>query len=155
MLCADCALSGHGGVVPVKIRKIFKRGGAGFGAAGAFDGLDKLVHKLRVPTFQGGDPEAWVRNEARPAILELLGAKLWIATDTLIAVGGRLFYCGHDGLHGFDSRYGGAIGSGALPAMGALFASQGNEPKKRLRLALQAAELYGDGVRGPFRTILV
>jgi len=43
-----------------------------------------------------------------------------------------------------------AIGSGGQIAQGALSATQGVDPKKRVRQALEAAERYNTGVRRPF-----
>lgn len=43
-----------------------------------------------------------------------------------------------------------AVGCGAQVALGALHATKGEEPKQRIRKALEAAERYNAGVRGPF-----
>jgi ATP-dependent protease HslVU (ClpYQ) peptidase subunit len=43
-----------------------------------------------------------------------------------------------------------AVGSGRAYAKGALFASTGLPPEKRIRMALKAAERHTPGVRGPF-----
>ncbi|MEN6349326.1 MAG: hypothetical protein ABFD08_08035 [Syntrophomonas sp.] len=43
-----------------------------------------------------------------------------------------------------------AIGCGGQIANGALFATQGMQPKERLLMALMAAETHNAGVRGPF-----
>jgi ATP-dependent protease HslVU (ClpYQ) peptidase subunit len=43
-----------------------------------------------------------------------------------------------------------AIGSGDSIALGALYATKGMPPEKRLKLALEAAEKWDDGVAGPF-----
>lgn len=47
---------------------------------------------------------------------------------------------------GFD-----AVGCGGEVALGSLFATTGMEPHARIRLALQAAARFCNGVRGPFR----
>lgn len=43
-----------------------------------------------------------------------------------------------------------AVGCGAAYALGALFVTQGEPPRQRIRKALQAAERHSAGVRAPF-----
>ncbi len=43
-----------------------------------------------------------------------------------------------------------AVGAGARPALGALYATQGQDPVRRVLTALQAAEHFTTSVRGPF-----
>lgn len=68
----------------------------------------------------------------------------------LVGYRGRLFEVSGDyqvgeALDGFS-----AVGSGAQVALGALYATRGREPEERLLTALEAAERYNAGVRGPF-----
>jgi ATP-dependent protease HslVU (ClpYQ) peptidase subunit len=68
----------------------------------------------------------------------------------LVGYRGRLFeiecdYQVGEAVDGFA-----ATGSGASIAQGALCVTQGMDPRKRLRVALDAAERYSTGVRRPF-----
>lgn len=68
----------------------------------------------------------------------------------LVGYRGRLFQVQEDyqvaeAVDGFA-----AAGCGADIALGALCVSQGVEPRKRIRAALEAAERYSAGVRRPF-----
>lgn len=73
-----------------------------------------------------------------------------IETELLIVVRGTIYAIYED----FDmERPRGefaAIGCGTRPALGALYATRGMEPRKRVLLALQAAEAYDGAVRRPF-----
>jgi ATP-dependent protease HslVU (ClpYQ) peptidase subunit len=75
--------------------------------------------------------------------------------DGMLLVGAR------GALYEIDSNFGvcrpsegySAIGSGDNIALGALYAAKGAPPEKRIRLALEAAERWDSGVRGPFQII--
>lgn len=47
------------------------------------------------------------------------------------------------------------VGCGGQIANGALFATKGQPPEQRIRLALEAAERYSAGVRGPFHVLSI
>jgi ATP-dependent protease HslVU (ClpYQ) peptidase subunit len=72
----------------------------------------------------------------------------------LVGYSGRLFQIESDyqvgeSIHGFD-----ACGCGDSLALGSLFATQSlPDPKKRLHMALSAAETFSAGVRAPFHVI--
>lgn len=73
----------------------------------------------------------------------------------LVGVAGRLFRIESDYQVGqVDHEYA-AIGSGEQPALGALAATArlGWGPKRRVRAALEAAELHIGSVRGPFHLV--
>ena len=68
----------------------------------------------------------------------------------LVGYAGRLFRIDSDyqvgeAVDGFD-----AVGCGEQIAQGALFANPAGRPLERLRMALEAAERFSAGVRGPF-----
>jgi hypothetical protein len=70
--------------------------------------------------------------------------------DFLVGVHGRLFHVYTDfqvgeAAHGFD-----ACGSGDMLALGSLHSTIGRPAQERVLAALQAAEAFNAGVRGPF-----
>lgn len=72
---------------------------------------------------------------------------------TLVGVAGRLWrICGDyhamETADGFD-----AIGCGDQLALGSLHSTGGQSPKRRIRIALAAAERFSAGVRGPFTIV--
>lgn len=71
--------------------------------------------------------------------------------DFLVAYRGRLFEIESDFQVAELSEPYAAIGCGANAALGAMYASRGMEPYDRIMLALEAAERFSTGVRGPFR----
>ena len=72
----------------------------------------------------------------------------------LVGYRGRLFYVGDDYQVGEYACGFGAVGCGEGYALGALFAlHNGGKPKKRIMIALRAAEYFSAGVRGPFRVL--
>ncbi|MPN11795.1 hypothetical protein SDC9_159103 [bioreactor metagenome] len=68
----------------------------------------------------------------------------------LVGVRGRIFKIESDYQVGESVYPYDAVGCGEKLALGALFIPQDIEPYKRIMLALQAAEQFSAGVRGPF-----
>lgn len=71
----------------------------------------------------------------------------------LLGVEGHLFqiYSDYQIAEAVDGFY--ALGSGGDVALGALHATKGIEPRKRLRMALGAAERFDSAVRRPFKIL--
>ncbi len=70
----------------------------------------------------------------------------------LVGVRGQLFAVYDDYQVGKAADGFAAVGSGSQIALGALYATAGTgmKPKKRVEVALHAAERFSAGVRGPF-----
>jgi hypothetical protein len=68
----------------------------------------------------------------------------------LVGYKGVLYFIDGDYQVGIPASGYGAVGSGAQVAIGALYATQGIEPFKRVEVALQASEANNAGVRAPF-----
>ena len=68
----------------------------------------------------------------------------------LVGYAGRLFFIGGDYQVGEMANGYAACGCGDQVVNGALFATVGMEPEKRMKIALSAAERHSAGVRGPF-----
>ena len=88
----------------------------------------------------------------------------WLAKETngeergglfLVGVRGHLFTVEADHQVGEPYDRYSAVGTGGPVALGALYATAGQEPRERLRTALRAAERMRVGVRGPFRIVSV
>ena len=71
----------------------------------------------------------------------------------LVGYQGRLFKIESDYQVGIPEDGYAAVGSGQDIAQGSLFATQGQEPRQRVLTALQAAERFNAGVRGPFHIL--
>jgi hypothetical protein len=71
----------------------------------------------------------------------------------LVGVAGRLFtvYADYQVAESADGYV--AVGCGAQVAHGVLYATPSMPPRRRLQLALEAAQRHSAGVRGPFRYI--
>lgn len=68
----------------------------------------------------------------------------------LVGVRGRLFEIGSDYQVGENVIGFAAVGCGSQVACGAMYASAGRPAEERIRIALEAAERFSAGVRGPF-----
>ena len=71
----------------------------------------------------------------------------------LVGYAGHLFTVDSDYQVGIPEDGFAAVGSGQDIAQGSLFATQGQEPRQRVLTALQAAERFNAGVRGPFHIL--
>lgn len=74
-----------------------------------------------------------------------------VSGSALVGVGGALYLCDHYLTVTRVAEPFASIGSGSGPALGALFVTQGQPVRKRLTLALTAAERYTTTVRRPWR----
>jgi len=68
----------------------------------------------------------------------------------LVGYDGHLYHVGPDFQVGESRAPYDAVGAGSSQALGAMFATDGMEPKARIEMALKAAERFCMGVRGPF-----
>lgn len=68
----------------------------------------------------------------------------------LVGVGGRLFEIQSDYQAGESANGFAAIGCGFEACLGVLYATPGSAPRRRLQVAMEAAELLNAAVRGPF-----
>ena len=71
----------------------------------------------------------------------------------LVGYAGHLFTVNSDYQVGIPEDGYAAVGSAQDIARGSLFATQGQEPRSRVLTALQAAERFNAGVRGPFHIL--
>jgi hypothetical protein len=73
----------------------------------------------------------------------------------LVGVRGRLFTIESDYQVGVERAGYHAVGSGDQPALGALYATDDwEDPRARIKLALEAAERFASDVRRPWRIVV-
>lgn len=132
-----------------------------FGFTTSFRMGDLLRYHLTLPPPPKSRVHRHMVTAVIPAIRECLKSGGFATTangaeaggDFLMATRGRLYHVASDyqvgrSAHGYD-----AAGCGSSIALGALAATGGQEPRKRLRSALVAAERHSAGVRRPWRFI--
>jgi hypothetical protein len=73
----------------------------------------------------------------------------------LVGARGRLYTIESDYQVGIERAGYHAVGSGDQPALGALYATEGwDDPRARIRTALEAAERFASDVRRPWRIVV-
>lgn len=147
--------------------KVWKSGGLMFGACGSFRVSQVIRWQVHVPTY---DPDTEILAYLTGPLIDSLRDELdmhgtlqaWLDDATegingglLIGAAGRVFEVYNDfGIGELVHGYG-ATGCGGPIALGNLAATESLDikPKKRILMALQAAERHSAGVRGPFTII--
>ncbi|HEV7935246.1 MAG TPA: hypothetical protein VGP70_23410 [Actinomadura sp.] len=139
--------------------KVFTTGPFAMGFTTSFRMGQLLRYALKAPE-PNGDLERFMVTEFVDAVRDCLKEGGWATKDSereeggtfLIGVHGRLFcvqsdYQVAEAADGFA-----AVGCGEDVALGALYATARSRmaPQKRIKLALEAAERFSAGVRGPF-----
>jgi ATP-dependent protease HslVU (ClpYQ) peptidase subunit len=138
--------------------KVFTNGPFVMGFTTSFRMGQLLRFALKVPE-PDGDLEAFMATTFIDAVRETLKSGGWAKKDNereeggifLVGVQGRLFsvqadYQVAEAVDGYA-----AIGCGQEIALGALYATtRSRSPQNRIKLALEAAERFSAGVRGPF-----
>lgn len=147
--------------------KIWEKDGILFGASGSFRVSQVLRWQMSLPQYNpDAEPLEYLTGPLATAMRESLmvhGAlSVWEEDSTenidgslLVGYGKRVFEIfGDFGVGELVHGYG-SVGCGSPIAMGALAATESTKikPKKRITMALEAAERHSAGVRGPF-TIL-
>jgi hypothetical protein len=108
----------------------------------------------------GSDLDRFMATTSVDAVRACLKAGGWAKKDNdreeggtfLVGVAGRLFTIEDDYQVGASADGYAAVGCGSEIALGALFATARTRmaPERRIVVALQAAERFSAGVRGPF-----
>lgn len=152
---SDAWLGDGSTVDRVSTPKMCKVGPWLIGYAGIAGHAQAVLDHLDVPARNKRAHDAWIRSVFRRAAKAALESLPSDDSDGLQAV----FLVMVDGLiwhvdgscavtrsaHGYA-----AIGTGAAVALGALHATAGKEPRKRILAALHAAAAHSDGVAPPF-----
>jgi hypothetical protein len=142
--------------------KVFRNGKYLFGFTTSFRMGQLIRHALEPPTppKTPGQLDRFMSTTFIDAIRDCLKAGGWARRDNdreeggtfLVGVRGRLYSVEEDFQVGQAADGYAAVGSGAAVALGALYASalMPMSPRRRVKVALRAAERFNAGVRGPF-----
>lgn len=141
--------------------KVWEAGPLLFGACGSFRVAQLLRWHMTMPMPSGEEPIEYLSGPLATAMRETLevgGAlSVWDAdstqemADSAFVVGfqGRVFEVfGDFGIGELVHGYG-AVGCAYDVVLGALAVTERVKPKRRVRMALEAAERHSGGVRGP------
>jgi hypothetical protein len=143
--------------------KVWLNGPLIFGACGSFRVAQLLRWHLTIPV---PDPDGELLEYMTGSLVDAMrdcltaGGSLTTWQDTateeltesglLIGYAGRIFEVYEDfGIGEYVDGFA-SIGCGSGYALGSLFATPNQKPRKRLLTALKAGERYSGGVRGPF-----
>lgn len=142
--------------------KVFRNGKYLFGFTTSFR-MGQLIRHALTPPKPPRSPaqlDRFMSTTFIDAIRECLRAGGWVRRDNereeggtfLVGVRGRLYSVEEDFQVGQSADGYAAVGSGAAVALGALYATAETAmpPKRRVKIALRAAERFNAGVRGPF-----
>jgi len=140
-------------------QKVFVRGPFVMGYTTSFRMGQLLEHSLEVPRHPADqDDREYMATAFVNAIRKCLKDGGWAEEDKkreeggcfLVGYRGRLFVVQGDYsvLEAADGLN--AVGCGAQIAVGALHATRGRSARRRVEIALEAAERWNAGVRGPF-----
>jgi hypothetical protein len=143
--------------------KVFRNGEAVFGFTSSFRMGQLLRHSLELPAVNTKALDRWMCTVFVDAVRACLKNGGYAETNNgvesggtfLVGIRGQLFEIGNDFQVGEGIDHWGACGCGEQHVLASLWTTaqtktHANDPEARLRLALQAAENYSTGVRGPF-----
>lgn len=153
------ACSGSGDAITLATSKVFRKGDLLLGTTGDFRAAQLLRYALALP-YHKHDEEIteYLVVELAAAVRDCFAEHQYPRKKEddpdlgfLIGYKGRLF-CMHPDWSVIELASGYyAIGSGDNAALGAFFATDGQEPEQRVQIALEAAAAFTTTVRGPFR----
>lgn len=142
--------------------KVFTNGPYVMGFTTSFRMGQLLRWSLKAPHPEG-DLDRFMSTAFVDAVRTTLREGGWLRKDSeqedggtfLVGVAGRLFTVADDFQVGEAADGYAAVGCGRDLALGALYATAGvRKPRRRLRIALEAAERFSAGVRGPYAYVV-
>lgn len=140
--------------------KVFRNGPYAFGFTSSFR-MGQLLHHAFDPPAPTVDLDKFMSTTFVNAVRDCFKAGGYARKDSeqesagtfLVGVNARLFEIGPDYQVGESVDPYDACGCGVDVLKGAMFASEGQPPKVRIRTALAAAERFSGGVCGPFTIV--
>ena len=148
-------------VLAMETPKVFRRGPFLFGVTGSLRWGQLLQYKLVIPGQDETPDMAYMVGTVLDAIRQCLKENGFAQIENSQETGG-VCLIGYKGkLYSVDDDYGvlvtvddfAALGCGDMPALGALMALTGMEPRERLMRALEISAYFSAGVGGPFHII--
>jgi ATP-dependent protease HslVU (ClpYQ) peptidase subunit len=139
--------------------KVFQNGEFIMGFCGSFRMGQLLRYKFKPPAHYPGVPDdEYMVTTFIDSVRECLktGGYAWNENGResggrfLVGYRGHLFFIDNDYQVGRLADGFAAVGCGDQIAHGALYATIGKPPEERIKTALEAAERFSAGVRGPF-----
>lgn len=140
-------------------RKVFRNDDMVMGFTSSFRMGNLLQHSLKVPRHHPDDDlHKFMVTDFIDAVRACLKAGGYASKSNeteaggvfLVGYKGRLFCVDEDYQVGENMDGFAAVGCGADIALGSLWSTKSRQPRDRVRLALEAAERFSAGVRGPF-----
>lgn len=139
--------------------KVFRKDRYLFGFTTSFRMGQLIRYSLQLPKLEG-EIDKFMTTKFIDALRDCLKTGGWARKENdreeggtfLVGVSGQLFVVYDDYQVGKTADGFAAVGCGDQVALGALYATAGTDlkPQRRVMLALQAAERFSAGVRGPF-----
>ncbi|MBM0201808.1 hypothetical protein JNW90_00895 [Micromonospora sp. STR1s_5] len=137
--------------------KVFRNGPYLMGFTSSFRMGQLLRYALDAPK-PGRDVERHMATVFVDAVRDTLRQGGWITQESgrdlggvfLVGVAGRLFTIHGDFQVAEPADGYAAVGCGQDIALGSLYTTAGQNPRRRIRTALEAAAHFSAGVRGPF-----
>jgi ATP-dependent protease HslVU (ClpYQ) peptidase subunit len=139
--------------------KVFQRDRYLFGFTTSFRMGQLIRYAFRLPTPKG-EIDKFMATRFIDGLRDCLKAGGWAKKENdreeggtfLVGVRGQLFAVYDDYQVAKAADGFAAVGCGDQVALGALYATAGSalKPRRRIRIALRAAERFSAGVRGPF-----
>ena len=157
----DSAFISGWDVEAIPDEKVFFVGEILFGVAGSPRTVGLLRYHLKFPDPQTDDLREYITTSLVDALRGLFNEKghatksdeqEQFPSAILVSYGGRLFMIDSD-YQVLEIPDYTAIGSGGTVALGALAATVGKSPAKRVQIALEAAAKHNIAVRGPFQVV--
>ncbi len=158
-LAGDSALTAGWALTISAHPKVFRAGPFVIGTSGS-PRVAQLMRYTLQPPEPTGDPHRFMATGFVDAVRQALkdgGAatkeserESTGSSFALVGFAGRLFEIQSDYQVSESADGCAAIGSGFEPCLGALYATRGVAPRRRLQVAMEAAELLSAAVRGPF-----
>lgn len=136
--------------------KVFRNGPYAMGFTTSYR-MGQLLHHALVPPEPTGDLNGFMVTTFIDAVRTCLKDGGWATKSSeqesggqfLVGVSGRLFIIDSDYQVAEPALGYAAVGCGADIALGALYATDGQPVRRRMKTALDAAERFSAGVQGP------
>jgi ATP-dependent protease HslVU (ClpYQ) peptidase subunit len=154
----DSAASIGYNVYTLAPEKVFARGDLLVGGTGSMRMLQLVRYNLDIPKHDAGSGIAWMVKRFIPVVRACFRDHGYIEEENkresggtfLVGLNGKIYLVASDFQVSLGQNNIAVTGSGDEVALGALYATQGKSPKKRIQIALEAAAHINAYVAPPF-----